>query len=105
MTWAATLDRMIKRVRDTFPASVIYDPDGVAVPLTGIFDEAFSEITPSEAGPVSTVSTVLTVVLTDLAPLVPRSHDVLELGGVRYEVTQVQPDGSGCARLYLTEGE
>jgi len=113
MAWAAALNRMTTVVRDTFPAAVVYDPDGAALALVGVFDEAQEMIAVSEDGAeVSTVRSVLELRLADLG-ITPKSRDEVTVaeaqaaGGygtaVRYRVTSVQPDGSGNTVLVLTK--
>ena len=113
MAWADALDRCNRACRDTYPARVVYDPDGAALALTAIFDEAFEQMTTDAEGyPVTSVSAALSLRLLDLTSE-PRSHDILTIqtalpGGTygpaaRYEVTQVQRDGGGMATLILTE--
>jgi len=113
MGWAAALNRMTARVRDTFPASVVYDPDGAAVALIGIFEEAAERIEFSEDGaPVSTTAIMLDLRLTDLG-LTPKSRDEVTVAeqqtddtygtATRYRVTAVEPDGAGSVSLILTK--
>ena len=112
MTWAAALDRMTTVVRDTYPASVVYDPDGAAHSLVGIFDEAFELIEVSDDGaPISSTGPMCEIRLADLA-VVPKTNDQLTVatalaaGGYdaprRFKVWETQPDSSGNVVLLLT---
>lgn len=101
--WAAQLDRMITTVRDTFPAAVVYDPDGEALALTGVFDEAYRSIELGDAGvPVDTTAPRLTLRLADLSAT-PEPYDILTVDGQEWQVTGVEPDGSGMVGLRLSE--
>ena len=103
--WAAALDRMTDTVRDTFPTAAVYDPSGSATPFVGIFDEAHQTVETTGDGPaLSTSRPMIEVKLADLADLgvTPTNRGTLSIGAVTYEIYDVQPDGSGMARLLLT---
>lgn len=106
MAWTDALDAMITTVRDTFPSSVLYTPEGSSTTytLTGVFDEAYkgTELDRDYNVPVETTRPTLTIRLADL-PVTPHVRDVLTVNSTTYEVSNVQPDGSGMSRLYLVE--
>ena len=106
MSWAGALDRAIKVVRDTFPATGTYTPEGgsTTYTLTGVFDEAYkgTVIDTNMGLPVETTHPVWTIVLADL-PVAPRVNAAVVVNGTSYTVSDVQVDGSGMARLYLVE--
>ena len=108
MAWTDALDAMISTVRDTFPASVAYTPEGspTTYSLTGVYDEAYkgTELDRNYGVPVETTRPVLTIRLADLpVGTQPHVRDVLTVNSTTYEVSNVQPDGSGMSRLYLVE--
>jgi len=101
--WAAVLSRMTEVIRDTFPAPVVYDPDGAAYTLTGVFDESYKAVDVTEAGfPVDSTEPRLTLRLADL-PVTPKTGDNLTVSGRLWEVSGVEPDGSGMVGLRLLE--
>ena len=104
--WAAAQDRMTDTVRDTFPQAAVYDPSGSATPFVGIFDEAHQTVESGGDGPaLTTTRPMIEVKLADLADLgiTPHVRASLSIGAVTYEIYDVQPDGSGMARLLLTQ--
>ena len=106
MSWAGALDRAIKVVRDTFPATASYTPESgiTTYTLTGVFDEAYkgTELDSDLGVPVETTRPVLTIRLADLA-VTPHVRDAVVVNSTSYTVSNVQVDGSGMARLYLVE--
>jgi len=101
--WAAALDRMITVVRDTFPAAVVYQREGGGTAsFLAVFDTAHAtlEMDADSGAQVSTTRPMLTMRLADIA-FEPHVRDTLTVEGEDYEVVDVQPDGSGMARLVL----
>ena len=90
--------------------TVSYTPAGKsAAALTCIsFDPAHEQIEMQGEMPVSAVRPVLDVQLSDFvaawgAGTEPKQHDLVTIDGTDYEVTDVQPDGHGAAKLVLVE--
>lgn len=104
MAWSATLGRLRRTVRDTFPCAVVFKPAaGGSYPITAIYDEDYMAVTPAgDALPVTTTGPVLTVNLDDL-PVVPHVRDRVDVGATTFEVSDVKPDGSGMTVLQLVE--
>lgn len=102
MAWAASLDRAIKTVRDTFPATATLAPRaGGSHALTLVFDEVFQiEGTDQDGLRVMTTEPRATVRLADL-PVVPKVYDSLTIGTGTYRISRVAPDGSGMVALSL----
>ena len=104
MGWSTTADAATVACRDTYGTTVTYAPPaGAPASITAILDEAHESITLDAGGtPVTTTRPVLDVRLADLAVVPVRGGSVVS-AGTTYEVTDVQIDGQGGARLYLVE--
>jgi len=103
-----------------FGDPVQYEACGGWFPITGVFDEAYLELTPlgkgedgTEAfslgspGAITTARPVLGVQLSQFV-LPPEQNDTLTIMGGkfiggRYVVKEVRPDGHGGAKLLLNE--
>ncbi len=99
-------DRALFVAAAGFGTAVTVTPRGGAsgVSCLGIFDSAYLLVSPEGEGQVATLAPVLTVTADDLAAL-PRGTafegDVVRIGAATYEVTEVQPDGTGMVMLRL----
>ena len=103
MGWADHLERLTAVVRDTFPSAVVYDPDGSAQSLTGVFDESYKAVELEHGVAVDSTYPRLTLRTEDLGSTEPGSGDHLTVDARRWEVTAVEPDGSGMVVLRLVE--
>ena len=97
---------VIGPLMDVFGESVTYTPDsGTPLPLTGVFDEAYQDITLLGDGTgMTTVSPVLGVRLADFpSGVIPRKADTVAIPSVNtiYTIKDVRPDGHGWAKLML----
>ena len=104
--FAGPLDRMTDTVLAVFQTAAVYDPAGAGIAIYGIFDEAHQTVETTGDGPaLSTTRPMLEVKLADLAALgvTPASRKTVSVGATTYEIYDVQPDGSGMARLLLTQ--
>lgn len=83
------------------PAITYTPPGGTAVPVDGIFDDAYVFVEEGEAG-VSTQGPAVFFRLADL-PSDPGQDDgpIVTIYGVTYSVIRVKPDGMGGIRLGL----
>lgn len=91
---------------------VFFDPDdfgdsatwetqeGETVTLGGIFEATREVVLPGDSIGVSAVMPVLTVA-EDQIPATGSQGDDLEVRDVNYRVSDIQPDGSGLARVIL----
>lgn len=96
------IDATIKTCRNTFPATVNYAPPGLpAISITGIFDAQFEVVTLVDGIPMSSQRPVLDVRLADCVGFTPAIGHSLSISGVTYEVTDVQLDGRGSAKLFM----
>lgn len=105
MAWAGLLERMTETIRDTFPASVTYTPEGgTATAIVAVFDVAsrVRDIDAESGIAIDLTTPKLTVRLDDLASA-PHVRDRVYVAGKNYEVYRVEPDGSGMCGLSLTE--
>ena len=101
--WADALDGALDTVRDTFPEAVSYVlGGGTAQVITGVFDEAHEAHEQEGEVVFSTTRPALGVKLSDLTGT-PAQGDRVTLtdSGRVFQVTDVQPDGSGWATLFL----
>lgn len=103
MAWANALDRMARRIRDTFPTSAAYrhGPSGTPYAVTLVFDEAHRVWDPDMPG-VSTTECIATVRIADLTTP-PAAYDRITIASKTFRVSEVRPDGSGMASLLLEE--
>ena len=98
-----------------FGQDVVYTAaaDGVARPMTAVFDEEYLSLSPLGAGMddrmgmpsnITSAKPVLGVQLSQLA-VTPMQGDgvLIVLTGQTFTVVEVQPDGHGAAKLILNE--
>ena len=90
--------------------TVSYTPAGeLAAALVPIsFDPAYEQLEMQGQVAVSAIKPVLDVQFADFVTLwgagtVPAQGDLVTIDGTDYEVTDVQPDGHGAAKLVLVE--
>jgi hypothetical protein len=99
------VDRVVMRVlgEKAEDEVIVYTPGvGVAVPVDGVFDAAYTRENVGEAG-ASTAEPAVFLLLADL-PSNPRTDSpTLTIRGVAYSVREVEPDGDGGVRLFLQE--
>jgi hypothetical protein len=103
MSWASQQDRMVRRVRDRFAhsTSIAYTCAGHAADsISAIFNEAHEVQEMRDGIPVNTTRPTLFVRIADLAAT-PVAGDTCVIDSVSYDVTDVQPDGSGMAACFL----
>ena len=88
------------------PVAYTSTAGGALFPITGVYDEAYTELAPLNAGEggepsfISTTRPVLGVQLGQfLVP--PAQGDSLVVGGTQFWVREVRPDGHGHAKLML----
>lgn len=74
--------------------------EGEFVDLDGIFEAGREVALSGDAVGISAVLPVLTVAAESI-PATAAQGDDLEIRGVNYRVTDIQPDGSGLARVIL----
>jgi hypothetical protein len=104
VTWEATLNAAMSVVRDTFPQTVTYTPEGGSPEsVTGVFDAAYEGTEIDGDGlPVITSRPMLWLKLVDMSQA-PHARDQAVIGSTTYEVTNTEIDGSGGIRLMLVE--
>jgi hypothetical protein len=106
MTIETAAERAIFMDLAGFGTSVTVTPRGGlgAVTCSGIFDNSYLLVSPEGDGQVASLSPVVTLTADDLARL-PRGAayegDTVLIGAATYEVTEVQPDGTGMVMLRL----
>lgn len=84
-----------------FGDSAVWDTqEGETVDVDGIFEASREVILSGESVGVSAVMPVLTVAV-DQIPATAAQGDDLEVRGKNYLVSDIQPDGSGLARIIL----
>jgi len=90
-------------VAATFGEPVLYAPAaGGTFSISGIFDEAYTEVQVLDGVPVSSVKPVMGVRLAQFpAPPEPDDTLTIERTGTTYVVANVNPDGHGWAKLML----
>lgn len=100
-------------VESTFGQPALYTTKaGDSYELSGVFDEAFSEVDVTDGGPVTTVSPCFGFRLLSLA-VTPRQGDKLliyaapgaPLVDTKYVIKQPRVDGHGWCRLILNLGK
>ncbi|MFN3616028.1 MAG: hypothetical protein ACK4WC_15925 [Rubrimonas sp.] len=88
-----------------FGQATLYDPqDGAEVAVLGIFTAAHARRAEAAGLAVSTAEPVLTVFAADLpagALLRRGDGDAVTINATRYSVRDIEPDGSGLARIVL----
>jgi hypothetical protein len=102
MAWANLADLAIKATRHVFGVPIVYTPALTGLPsaITAPFDEAAKRVVQQGDTWIEATCPLLTVRLADL-PVMPAQHDAVTVAGHAYEVSSVEPDGQGCAKLYL----
>lgn len=90
---------------DVFGQAARYDPaDGAEVALLGVFTAAHARRAEATGLAVSTADPVLTVFAAELpAGALQRrgDGDAVTINATRYSVRDIEPDGSGLARIVL----
>lgn len=103
MAWAALQDRMIRNVRDRFATAGTYTlQGGASSDVSVVFDRAYTEQAFDDGIAVTVTRPVAMVVDADLSRA-PRPGDSLQIGTTTYTVEDVQAEGCGSSRCYLTE--
>lgn len=101
-----------------FGEPAVYHGRAVTQPITGVFDDAYYELTPlgrgemtSEGvnyglpGGITARQPSLGVRLSQFLPgVMPTQGDAVVVRATRYYIREVQPDGKGWARLLLSQG-
>ena len=85
---------------------IILAPGGGAPALTFdsiSFDACFEVVEMLDGVPVSSQRPMADIRLSDIDPVVPALGMALAIKGVSYTIADIQKDGRGAARLYLTE--
>ncbi len=97
MSYSAHMAKLLDKVRDTFGATVTYDPSGAAAPFSvrGVLEPPAQL---EETFPDSYVT--LFVKLADFA-VPPAKGDKVTVAGQNYVVVAVEADPEGGARLKL----
>ena len=106
MSWTETVGRMQDDVLDIFAEMVTYDPkDSAPFQVEADFHRPHELIDLDGAVPVTGTRPFLWVKLSDFpAGVDPKQQDgVTRSNGETYEVSDVQPDGHGMAKLMLIE--
>lgn len=102
MAWGALADLANVAVRDTFGATVTYEPVGGGThALVAPFDRTHVDVQLSTEVGVTSTRPMLELRLADLA-VEPQEGDQFVAGGERYQVEEVRLDGRGGAKLYST---
>jgi hypothetical protein len=102
VSWGVIADLATKAVRETYGQSVVYTPGtGAPVTLRAVFDALYEVVQLLDGVPVTTQRPVLDVRLADLGTVAPAIGHTLVIGTDGYEVTDVQIDGRGSAKLFL----
>lgn len=102
-SWRTLVDRASKHTTATFKQACSFILAGAAAyPLDSIFDEKAERVTYSEDGiALASIMPMVDVRLVDL-PTVPTTSDKVHVAGNWYQVTHVDRDGNGNAKVYLT---
>lgn len=101
---ASLLARVNAACLRTFSQPVAYTPaGGESVTLSGIFEAPHQAAEIGLRLPVSDTAPTLLVRLSDFTLDGPRQGDHVDVAGILYEVTDVQPDGAGMAKLILVQ--
>jgi hypothetical protein len=102
--WATLADRAIKGTRAAFGAAVSYTPasTGVAESITAPFDAQYQRVEMQGELPVTATRPMLGLRLADLLAR-PAQGDRFVVGGLTYEVTDIQDDGHGAAAVFAVE--
>ncbi|MEM9784346.1 MAG: hypothetical protein AAF899_17955 [Pseudomonadota bacterium] len=89
---------------DDFGETLTWDPDGTAAGLATIWIEAHAEIAAGGAGHVSGSRPIASLPITSL-PAGGVRGDIIrrEATGLRFRIIDIQPDGTGLARIVLEE--
>lgn len=74
----------------------------VAVPLKGMFDEAYQEVDPNSRMPIGSTGPAVHLRSTDL-PEYPAETDRLVIRGRTFRITLPKPDGQGMTTFLLQE--
>ena len=85
---------------------IILAPGGVVPPITFdsiSFDADYEVVEMLDGVPVSSQRPMAEIRLSDIAPVVPVREMALAIKGISYTISDIQLDGRGAARLYLTE--
>lgn len=97
-----------------FGQPVLYtSATGQRFSILGVFDEAYTELTPlpgggmMDVGDPTNISTTRPVLGVQLAGFLvqPRQGDLLAVAGQLFWVREVRPDGHGAAKLMLNVAE
>ena len=115
--WTEAIANLQEACRDTFGVPVSYIPSvekrpelgGMAIEITGIFDNARETVNLMAGGGRGGMETVIPrpVVELRLADLGidPMEGDEVVINSLTYTITDVQPDGHGTAVLFLSQDQ
>ena len=99
MAWSDLADAAIVATRDVFGDTIAYERGGVSTDIVAPFDAKGGVITLSDGTRLEVASPLLGPRLADLPDGKAMQGDVWTVGGRRYRVAEVVPDGHGAAQL------